>query len=72
MCELTDQERLAAYDRLYEDLLKERDQVLARMAVLRTEGKERTEHAASGNDTVLSPDIWLTRQYICVKILWIV
>ena len=41
MCEMTDQERLAAYDRLYEDLLKERDQVLARMAVLRTEVKER-------------------------------
>ena len=38
---MTDQERLAAYDRLYEDLLKERDKVLADMDKLRAAGKNR-------------------------------
>ena len=38
---MTDQERLAAYDRLYADLLKERDKVLADMDKLRAAGKNR-------------------------------
>ena len=41
MCEMTDAERLAAYDRLYADLLKERDKVLADMDKLRAAGKQR-------------------------------
>ena len=38
---MTDQERLAAYDRLYEDLLKERDKVASDMDKLRAAGKNR-------------------------------
>ncbi|WP_418725755.1 hypothetical protein [Dysosmobacter sp.] len=38
---MTDQERLAAYDRLYADLLKERDQVLSRLEEQRAAGKVR-------------------------------
>ena len=41
MCEMTDAERLAAYDRLYADLLRERDKVLADMDKLRAAGKQR-------------------------------
>ena len=41
MCEMTDQERLAAYDRLYADLLRERDQVAAQMEALRAQGKQK-------------------------------
>ena len=39
---MSDLERLAAYDRLYRDLLAERDSVAARMDALRSEGKTRT------------------------------
>ena len=38
---MTDQERLAAYDRIYADLLKERDKVLADMEKLRSAGKNK-------------------------------
>ena len=38
---MTDQERLAAYDRLYADLLKERDKVASDMDKLRAAGKNR-------------------------------
>ena len=38
---MTDRERLAAYDRLYADLLRERDKVLADMEKLRAAGKNR-------------------------------
>lgn len=38
---MTDQERLAAYDRMYTDLLKERDKVLSDMDRLREAGKQR-------------------------------
>ena len=38
---MTEQERLAAYDRMYEDLLKERDKVLADMEKLREAGKQK-------------------------------
>ena len=38
---MTDAERLAAYDRLYADLLKERDQVLSRLEEQRAAGKVR-------------------------------
>ena len=38
---MTDQERLAAYDRMYADLLKERDKVLADMEKLRSAGKNK-------------------------------
>ena len=38
---MTDQERLAAYDRLYADLLKERDKVASDMERLRAAGKQR-------------------------------
>ena len=38
---MTDQERLAAYDRMYADLLKERDKVLSDMDRLRAAGKNR-------------------------------
>lgn len=38
---MTDQERLAAYDRMYADLLKERDKVLSDMDRLREAGKQR-------------------------------
>ena len=38
---MTDQERLAAYDRLYAALLKERDQVLSRLEEQRAAGKVR-------------------------------
>lgn len=41
MCEMTELERLAAYDRMYGDLLKERDKVAADMDRLRTAGKNR-------------------------------
>jgi len=38
MCDL---ERLAAYDRMYADLLKERDKVLSDMDALRAAGKNK-------------------------------
>lgn len=38
---MTDQERLAAYDRVYADLLKERDKVLSDMDRLREAGKQK-------------------------------
>lgn len=38
---MTDQERLAAYDRMYADLLKERDKVLTDMDRLREAGKQK-------------------------------
>ena len=38
---MTDAERLAAYDRLYADLLKERDQVAAKLEEHRAAGKTR-------------------------------
>ena len=41
MCEMTDLERLAAYDRMYADLLREREQVLSHMERLRAAGKNR-------------------------------
>ena len=41
MCEMTDLESLAAYDRMYADLLREREQVLSNMERLRAAGKNR-------------------------------
>ena len=41
MCEMTEQERLAAYDRMYADLLRERDKVIVDMERLRSAGKNR-------------------------------
>lgn len=42
MCKrLSERERLAAFDRMYADLLKERDKVLSDMEALRTAGKQR-------------------------------
>ena len=41
MCEMTDLERLATYDRMYADLLREREQVLSNMERLRAAGKNR-------------------------------
>ena len=41
MCEMTDLERLAAYDRMYVDLLREREQVLSNLERLRAAGKNR-------------------------------
>ena len=38
---MTDAERLAAYDRMYADLLRERDKVAADMDRLRVAGKNR-------------------------------
>ena len=38
---MTEAERLAAYDRMYADLLKERDKVLADMDKLRAAGRKR-------------------------------
>lgn len=38
---MTDSERLAAYDRMYVDLLKERDKVLSDMERLREAGKQK-------------------------------
>ena len=38
---MTDGERLAAYDRMYADLLKERDKVASDMERLRAAGKQR-------------------------------
>ena len=38
---MTDKERLAAYDRMYGDLLRERAAVLAKLEELRTAGKQR-------------------------------
>ena len=38
---MSDLERLAAYDRMYADLLKERDKVLHDMERLRAAGKSR-------------------------------
>ena len=38
---MTERERLAAYDRMYADLLKERDKVLADMEKLRSAGKNK-------------------------------
>ena len=38
---MTELERLAAYDRMYVDLLKEQDKVLADMDRLRATGKNR-------------------------------
>ena len=42
MCEMTDLERLAAYDRMYADLLREREQVLSNMEKLRAADKKLT------------------------------
>lgn len=41
MCEMTERERLAAYDRMYEDLLREREGVLEKLEGLRAAGKQR-------------------------------
>lgn len=41
MYNMTEQERLAAYDRMYGDLLRERDGVLAKLEELRAAGKQR-------------------------------
>ena len=41
MFDMTELERLAAYDRMYADLLKERDKVLADMEKLRAAGKNK-------------------------------
>ena len=42
MCKaMTDPERLAAYERMYGDLLKERDKVLSDMDRLREAGKQK-------------------------------
>ena len=38
---MTEAERLAAYDRMYADLLREREQVLSNMERLRAAGKNR-------------------------------
>ena len=38
---MTEAERLAAYDSMYADLLKERDKVLADMDMLRAAGRNR-------------------------------
>ena len=38
---MSDAERLAAYDRMYADLLKERDKVLADLDRLRAAGKNK-------------------------------
>ena len=38
---MSDLERLAAYDRMYADLLKERDKVLADLEKLRAAGKNK-------------------------------
>lgn len=38
---MTERERLAAYDRMYEDLLRERTCVLEKLEQLRTAGKQR-------------------------------
>ena len=38
---MSDLERLAAYDRMYADLLKERDKVLADLDSLRSAGKNK-------------------------------
>ena len=38
---MSDLERLAAYDRMYTDLLKERDKVLADLDWLRSAGKNK-------------------------------
>ncbi|WP_295582000.1 hypothetical protein [uncultured Oscillibacter sp.] len=38
---MSDAERLAAYERMYADLLRERDKVLADMEKLRAAGKNR-------------------------------
>ena len=38
---MTEAERLAAYDRMYADLLKERDKVASDMERLRAAGKQR-------------------------------
>ena len=38
---MSDAERLAAYDRMYADLLKEREKVLSDMERLRAAGKNR-------------------------------
>ena len=38
---MSDLERLAAYDRMYGDLLKERDKVLSDMEKLRAAGKNK-------------------------------
>ena len=38
---MSDLERLAAYDRMYADLLRERDKVLADMDKLRAAGKSK-------------------------------
>lgn len=41
MSDMTERERLAAYDRMYADLLIERDKVAADMDKLRAAGKNR-------------------------------
>ena len=39
---MTDAQRLAAYDRLYRELLAERDGVAAKMEALQAEGRTKT------------------------------
>ena len=41
MSDMTEQERLAAYDRMYADLLKERDKVRSDLDNLRSAGKNK-------------------------------
>lgn len=41
MSDMTDRERLAAYDRMYRDLLQERETVLAQMERQRSAGRQR-------------------------------
>ena len=41
MSNMTELERLAAYDRMYDDLLKERDKVLSDMEKLRAAGRNK-------------------------------
>ncbi len=57
---MTDLKRLAAYDQMYGELLKERDGVLASMDKLREAGKEKgaTYPAAAGPeaDAAKSPE----------------
>ena len=44
---MSDLERLAAYDRMYADLLKERDKVLSDMEKLRAAGKNKGRPTSS-------------------------
>ena len=60
---MTDQERLAAYDRLYADLLKERDQVLSRLEEQRAAGAAQPAAPAPAQEpeaekAAVSDDDW--------------